>query len=134
METPIPHPDRRQFLARASAASAFFAVHTMIAGANPMLEALEVQPEETGPRLLSLELVSSVPLAQMKAFYQRVRWLSCALRDTVTSLIVLQDGTFAGNYYPRGEYIKYDIILCGDNRCLKWKSCSTRRRTKPFPF
>lgn len=71
MDTSSPYLSRRQLLHRASTAAAFFAVHNPLSGAKLMLEASEVQRKETGPRLLSLDLVSAVPLGQMKAFYQQ---------------------------------------------------------------
>ena len=62
MNVELPHPDRRHFLAVASAAGAFFAAHEWAEADGP-------GPAGDGPRLRSLELLTAAPLAKMKAFY-----------------------------------------------------------------
>lgn len=60
-------PNRRHFLARASAAGAFFAAHGCSAAEGPM-------PKRAGrgePLLRHLELLSSAPLTDMKGFYHQ---------------------------------------------------------------
>ena len=60
-------PDRRHFLAWASGAGAFFAAHGHSAAEKPI-------PKSEGkgePLIRGLELLSSAPLADMKAFYHK---------------------------------------------------------------
>jgi catechol-2,3-dioxygenase len=62
-------PHRRRFLQWASTAAAFFAVHDCPAEEKPM-PGSPAEGLEAAPRILSLELLSSAPLAKMKEFYQ----------------------------------------------------------------
>jgi catechol 2,3-dioxygenase-like lactoylglutathione lyase family enzyme len=68
--------DRRRFLTWASAAAAFFAAHECLAQEKPKPESPSGERERTGPRIRSLELLSSAPLAKMKEFYHQALGLS----------------------------------------------------------
>ena len=67
-------PDRRRFLTWASAAGAFFAAHGCSAAAEPM-PTREARGE---PLIRHLELLSSAPLADLKAFYHESLGLGVA--------------------------------------------------------
>ena len=71
MDPRLPQLDRREFLARTSAWAALLAAHGGIAWGDPAPESSSGKGKETGPRILSLELLTSAPLAQMKEFYRR---------------------------------------------------------------
>lgn len=64
--------DRRRFLKWASAMGAFFAAHGWSAEKETASGSLPELGGQDGPRLQDLRLVSAVPLAQMKEFYQGV--------------------------------------------------------------
>jgi hypothetical protein len=64
---PGPLIDRRQFLGSAAMGAAFFAMHDLALSAGQT--GATAQPDVKRPRLLSLELSSGAPLADMKAFY-----------------------------------------------------------------
>ena len=67
-------PDRRHFLAWASAAGAFFAAHGFPAAAEPAAN----KDGKDEPLLQHLELLSAAPLADMKAFYHTTLGLGVA--------------------------------------------------------
>jgi catechol-2,3-dioxygenase len=67
-------PDRRHFLAWASAAGAFFAAHGYSAAEEPMPKR-EAKGE---PLIRHLKLLSSAPLADMKGFYHKSLGLGVA--------------------------------------------------------
>ena len=79
--------DRRRFLKWASAAGAFFAAHGWLAAEEPKSRSLREQSSQDGPRLRHLRLVSSVPLAQMREFYQGLLGLRL-LEDTPERLTI----------------------------------------------
>jgi catechol-2,3-dioxygenase len=60
--------DRRRFLSWVSAAPVFFAAHTCFAAGSKQVSTSQ-QRAKPGPRIRSLELLSSAPLVHMKAFY-----------------------------------------------------------------
>jgi catechol-2,3-dioxygenase len=62
-------PDRRRFLGWASASAAFFAAHGCTASGTP--GPASGVPAEDRCRILSLELLSSAPLAKMRVFYHQ---------------------------------------------------------------
>src|SRR5262249_48613974 len=64
-------PDRRRFLGRASTAAAFLAAHHGLAAVGLASAIPSRGQNEPGPRILGLELLSSAPLATMKAFYHQ---------------------------------------------------------------
>ena len=66
-----PQLERRRFLKWVSAAGAFFAAHDCIGAEEPKSGSLPSRGGEDEPRLRHLELVSSVPLAQMGEFCHR---------------------------------------------------------------
>src|SRR5262245_52584850 len=68
--------DRRRFLSWASAATAFFAAHECLAQEKPMQESPSGEGARVAPRIRSLELLSSAPLAKMKEFYHRTLGLA----------------------------------------------------------
>jgi catechol-2,3-dioxygenase len=69
MRSSSVRPDRRRFLAWASASATFFAAHGAGALASDPPRTSPGSRPVTEPRILSLELLSSAPLARMKAFY-----------------------------------------------------------------
>jgi catechol 2,3-dioxygenase-like lactoylglutathione lyase family enzyme len=70
MDLHYPGPSRRRFLAWASAA-AVIAAHGCTASENPASTSPSAEPDEPGPRILGLELLTAASLDEMKAFYQR---------------------------------------------------------------
>jgi catechol-2,3-dioxygenase len=70
----MPRPDRRHFLTWASAAGAFFAAHGCSAAEEPKRD----KNGKGEPLIRHLELLSSAPLADMKAFYHKSLGLSVA--------------------------------------------------------
>ena len=58
--------ERRHFLGSAAGTAAFFAMHDLRSLAGQAGAAAQVQ---TGPRILSVELLSGAPMSVMKAFY-----------------------------------------------------------------
>lgn len=83
-------PDRRRFLAWASASAAFFAAHGF-AAENPERKPPS-KSDVTDPRILSLELVSSAPLTEVKAFYHESLGLS-VLEDQRERLTIAAGST-----------------------------------------
>jgi catechol 2,3-dioxygenase-like lactoylglutathione lyase family enzyme len=71
MNTPFRKPTRRRFLAWASAAAAVIAGHGCTPAQQPAPESAAPEPAAPGPRILSLELLTAAPLAEMRAFYER---------------------------------------------------------------
>jgi hypothetical protein len=77
MDTSFPKPTRRRFLAWASAATAVIAAHGCTTSEDPApAPPPPTERDETGPRIVSLELLTAAPLAEMKTFYQRSLGLS----------------------------------------------------------
>jgi catechol 2,3-dioxygenase-like lactoylglutathione lyase family enzyme len=72
-----PQPDRRRFLTWASASAAVIAAHDRLAADDPR-PAPPGGRVKTDPRILSLELLTAAPLAEMKAFYHRTLGLPVA--------------------------------------------------------
>src|SRR5262245_37101591 len=64
-------PDRRQFLAWASAELTVVAAHDCLAHEGPGPASPSGGRREAAPRIVSLELLTATPLAAMKAFYHR---------------------------------------------------------------
>lgn len=81
------HLDRRRFLKLTSVVGAFLAAHHGMAAEKPKLGFLRIQGGEEGPRLRHLELLSSVPLPQMKEFYQGLLELP-VVEDTTERLTI----------------------------------------------
>jgi hypothetical protein len=68
MHPRVRQPDRRQFLTWAPAAAAILAAHEA-AGEKPLSDSPSRGREEVAPRIVSLELLSSVPPTRLKEFY-----------------------------------------------------------------
>jgi hypothetical protein len=71
MDTPFLKPTRRRFLAWASAATAWIAAHGCTTSENPAPATSSPERDESGPRIVSLELLTAAPLAPMMTFYHR---------------------------------------------------------------
>jgi hypothetical protein len=82
-----PVIDRRHFLGSAAATAAFFAMHDVPAFAVQAGAAPQVQ---TGPRILSLELLSGAPISVMKAFYGKT--LDLAILEERADRFTIQAG------------------------------------------
>jgi catechol-2,3-dioxygenase len=72
-----PQPDRRQFLAFASASAAVVAAHRILASGNQEATPPSGKRMKTDPRILSLELLTAAPLGTMKKFYHELLGLRC---------------------------------------------------------
>jgi catechol-2,3-dioxygenase len=64
--------DRRQFLSWTTVAGAFFATHGFAEAEEPKVSTAPDRGQPDDPRIRSLELATSAPLADMKDFYQRL--------------------------------------------------------------
>jgi catechol-2,3-dioxygenase len=82
-----PVIDRRHFLGSTAAAAAFFAMHDLRSLAVQAGAAAQVQ---TGPRILSLELLSGAPISVMKAFYGKT--LDLAILEERADRLTIQAG------------------------------------------
>ncbi|MGI0150096.1 MAG: VOC family protein [Thermoplasmata archaeon] len=71
MDPQTPHLGRRRFLGWAAASAAFVGAHGRIASEDPGANSPPGKPKAAGPRILSLELLTSAPLAKMKEFYHQ---------------------------------------------------------------
>jgi hypothetical protein len=78
MDQQLLNPDRRRFLTWA----ALFAAHGHIASENAGAAQGQGELKETGPRILSLELLTSAPLAKMREFYHQSLVLRVAEEQT----------------------------------------------------
>ncbi len=97
MNRRFPRPDRRQFLARTSAAVALIAAHETA----PRAAAAPGDKPEAGPRIVSLTLLTAAPLAKMKDFYQKSIGLR-VLEDGPDRLTVAA-GASRVTFVPAGE-------------------------------
>src|SRR2546421_7449097 len=76
--------DRRSFLARGAA---LIAAHRSLLSCNPGLASPPDDHRATGPRILSLALLTSAPLVKMKEFYHQVLGLR-VLQETADRLTI----------------------------------------------
>ena len=92
--------ERRRFLAW-GAAGAFFAAHGITDAAEPLSEAPPGKRGDAGPRILSLTLLSSAPLAKMKAFYHRTLGLPVAAEKPES--LTIRAGQTRLTFLPAGR-------------------------------
>jgi len=93
-------PGRRRFLHWASASAVFFAAHGFFAPDGSTSEAAGGAGRETGPRLLSLELLSSAPLQQLKQFYEQT--LGLRLLEERPDRLTIAAGASRLTFLPAG--------------------------------
>jgi hypothetical protein len=130
---------RRQFLGSAAATAAFFAAHDL--AAMTAQRAVTPQPEPRRPRLLSLELLTSAPLATMQAFYGKT--LDLLIRANRQDQFGVEAGetrlTFAADAAkdPGGTPFYHFAFNIPENKirqALEWQQKRTPVLTVPEPY
>jgi hypothetical protein len=99
MDSPIGWPDRRGFLAGVAASAAFFAAHGCGVSGNPVLGS-GADDRKSGPRILSLELLTAAPLAELKEFYRKT--LGLRVLEEKTDRLTIGAGETPVTFLPAG--------------------------------
>jgi catechol-2,3-dioxygenase len=98
MDSQLPLPGRRQFLARASAAAALIAAHE---GVMPRAASAPDGPPAAGPRIVSLALLTAAPLAKMKDFY--LKSIGLRVLEDAPNRLTIAAGQSRVTFVPAGE-------------------------------
>jgi catechol-2,3-dioxygenase len=128
--------DRREFLAWTSAAVSLIVAHRLLPSCNSGLAVPPSERPETGPRLLRLELLTSVPLVKMKDFYQRT--LGLRLLDETPNRLTFAAGqtrlTFALAGADDGQPFYHFAFNIPENKVLAaWTWQKERTPLLPIP-